>query len=290
MEQNMVQNMVQNTEQNMNSQMIDYYNEMPFCVNVIDKMNEELAESQKENEELKKKIKLLEDNNCDRPLVTKTIIKGDEISKYNKIIEDDIGVNILNIMENSIISLDDYEFDELDIKYIFDHEDDYINILESNLINASHEWCKFRIKNVLKNLYYIMSGDDDDYGNNVYSTCAGDIIINVFNEIMYGYSDIDAENFMKDINLSDNSSNFNYELDLKDLYIIKCDKCNEYFPYCNFKKDGNKYICDYYCSNKCGLRGCYSKLEKHEETCVCDTPPRRSYRWTTPIERFDPTS
>tara|TARA_Y100000817_G_scaffold277058_1_gene238971 strand:- start:559 stop:795 length:237 start_codon:yes stop_codon:yes gene_type:complete len=29
----------------MESYIVDYYNEMPYCVNVIDKMNEELAEA-----------------------------------------------------------------------------------------------------------------------------------------------------------------------------------------------------------------------------------------------------
>ena len=39
---------------------IDYYNEMPSGINVIDKMNEELAELQKENKELKKKLESYE--------------------------------------------------------------------------------------------------------------------------------------------------------------------------------------------------------------------------------------
>ena len=40
----------------MEPQIIDYYNEMPSGVNVIEKMNEELAQVQKENDELKKKL------------------------------------------------------------------------------------------------------------------------------------------------------------------------------------------------------------------------------------------
>ena len=40
----------------MEPQMIDYYNEMPYGVNVIDKMNEELAEAQARIKQLEKII------------------------------------------------------------------------------------------------------------------------------------------------------------------------------------------------------------------------------------------
>ena len=39
----------------MEPQLIDYYNEMPSGINVIDKMNEELAVLQKKNDELEQK-------------------------------------------------------------------------------------------------------------------------------------------------------------------------------------------------------------------------------------------
>ena len=38
----------------MEPQLIDYYNEMPHMVNVIDKMNEELAEAQARIKQLEK--------------------------------------------------------------------------------------------------------------------------------------------------------------------------------------------------------------------------------------------
>jgi len=43
----------------MEPQIVDYYNELPHAVNVIDKMNEELSETQ--NEKLKEKLKKYED-------------------------------------------------------------------------------------------------------------------------------------------------------------------------------------------------------------------------------------
>jgi len=36
--------------------LIDYYNELPYGINVIDKMNQELEDLQKENTELKERI------------------------------------------------------------------------------------------------------------------------------------------------------------------------------------------------------------------------------------------
>ena len=43
----------------MEPQMVDYYNEEPYMMKMIDNMNVELSESQKENEELKKKGKTI---------------------------------------------------------------------------------------------------------------------------------------------------------------------------------------------------------------------------------------
>ena len=40
----------------MDPQIIDYYNEMPYEVNVIEKMNEELSEVQKENDNMKQEL------------------------------------------------------------------------------------------------------------------------------------------------------------------------------------------------------------------------------------------
>ena len=45
----------------MESQIIDYYNELPYGINVIDEMNKELIELQKENEELKRNQKTEEE-------------------------------------------------------------------------------------------------------------------------------------------------------------------------------------------------------------------------------------
>ena len=65
----------------MDPQIIDYYNEMPHEVNVIDKMNEELDGVQKENDNLKKKLeeydKIMKKFQMPR-------IKVESVSKYQE--------------------------------------------------------------------------------------------------------------------------------------------------------------------------------------------------------------
>jgi predicted RNase H-like nuclease (RuvC/YqgF family) len=64
----------------MEPQIVDYYNELPHAVNVIDKMNEELSETQNENEKLKRELedfhKLMNRFNMPR-------IKVDTVEEYH---------------------------------------------------------------------------------------------------------------------------------------------------------------------------------------------------------------
>lgn len=70
----------------MEPQIIDYYNNMPSGINVIDKMNEELYDLQKKYDELEKKYDKIKE--FPRPEIrVKTI---DEIKIYSKKIEDSI--------------------------------------------------------------------------------------------------------------------------------------------------------------------------------------------------------
>lgn len=70
----------------MEPQIIDYYNNMPSGINVIDKMNEELDDLQKKYDELEKKYDKIKE--FPRPRIrVKTI---DEIKIYSKKIEDSI--------------------------------------------------------------------------------------------------------------------------------------------------------------------------------------------------------
>ena len=66
----------------MEPQLIDYYNEMPSGINVIDKMNEELADLQKKYDYLEKKI-----NKFKCPLII--VNTKEEYKKHNNIISND---------------------------------------------------------------------------------------------------------------------------------------------------------------------------------------------------------
>ena len=202
----------------MEPQMVDYYNEEPHMMKMIDDMNDELSESQKENEGLKKKVKLLEENNSGRPLVEKTIISQNEIPKY-ALIEQEMKDQFYNIMANSV------QDEELDFRYLFDHENQYIDILKSNLLNVSQEWCEYRIKNTLEKYVALLYVDEYWWGNLINTDGLSDIIINnIINSIVSGH--IESQDGYP--------WTANQEIHLDELYIIKCEICNEYSSYANF--------------------------------------------------------
>ena len=234
----------------MEPQITDYYNEEPYMMKIIDNMNEELSESQKENQILKKKLKFLE-GNSDRPFIKKTIITGEDIPKYLLIIKT-IKEQLYNIMKNAMI-----EDESLNIRYIFDHEKDYIDILDNNLINVSREWCEYRIKNAMEkyvSLFYLNEYCCGDLINNDYLS---DIIIKkIIDSIITGYSE--------DI--------YNYEIDygnepnLYDLCVVKCDLCNDYESYSNIIEGTNeRFYCGYDCYEDCESDG-YCDCESDSES------------------------
>ena len=44
----------------MEPQLVDYYNEMPHMVHIVEKMNQELRDEQEKQKQLQKKIKVLQ--------------------------------------------------------------------------------------------------------------------------------------------------------------------------------------------------------------------------------------
>ena len=216
----------------MEPQISDYYNEEPHMMKMIENMNVELSESQKQNEELKKKVKLLEDNNCGRPLVEKTIISQNEITKY-ALIEQEMKDQFYEIMVDSV------QDEELDFRYLFDHEADYINILKSNLLNVSHEWCEYRIKNTLEKYVSLLYVDEYWWGNLINTDGLSDIIINnIINTIVSGHIESQAGY----------PWTANQEIHLDELYIIKCEMCGEYSSYANFINTQADVCC--YCDSE----------------------------------------
>jgi uncharacterized coiled-coil protein SlyX len=74
----------------MEPQIVDHYNELPHSVNVIDKMNSELSETQNENEKLKDKYETLISSFDTMKEFIETNYEGSEVvsSEYTKMCED----------------------------------------------------------------------------------------------------------------------------------------------------------------------------------------------------------
>jgi len=80
----------------MEPQIIDYYNEIPSGVNVIEKMNEELAQIQKENDILKKKLDIYKSKEEPPEVIYKDQEELDRIKEeaYSKFYSDLRGINL----------------------------------------------------------------------------------------------------------------------------------------------------------------------------------------------------
>ena len=104
----------------MEPQMVDYYNEMPAVINVIEKMNEELSDSQAENDTLKKTICILKYQLSKNKKNKKYKIKYDEMSKFanEHLIEDSRYI----IVCDKCLKIYDCEYE---CEYMSNHEADY---------------------------------------------------------------------------------------------------------------------------------------------------------------------
>jgi hypothetical protein len=100
----------------MEPQIIDFYNEMPSCVNVIEKMNEEFSNIQKENEELKKKLKIkLKINETLKELKDIRVISPELIYSNKEDFDNDKSQEYLKLKER--INKMHVDLSDLDIMY-----------------------------------------------------------------------------------------------------------------------------------------------------------------------------
>ena len=73
----------------MDPQIIDHYNEYPSGINVIDKMNEELAEAQKKINKYAEILSVLVQNKvAGRPLIQPITITKEALSEYSQLLYD----------------------------------------------------------------------------------------------------------------------------------------------------------------------------------------------------------
>ena len=152
----------------MEPQLIDYYNEIPHGINVIDKMNEELDELQKKYDELQKKV-----NKFIPPIIIVDTV--DEYKKKCKLFEEDLVTKIEEFLKDEetglhaiieegekkgpplhwqhLYSLFSYAYDFVSFAQLtfaqHTHgtcEEKIINELDNITNNKNKEWCETRVK------------------------------------------------------------------------------------------------------------------------------------------------
>ena len=162
----------------MEPHIIDYYNEMPHMVNVIDKMNEELDDAQARIKQLEEENKLL-----DRFRMPQ--FKVDTIEEYKQfeknieafvvrckeVLKDETNGLKVVLTSNDDLCVNLYE----SYKYNLDHihrwrdkkafADFLIDELDTLTQHKNIEWCKYRIdeslKNTLNKLDHLLYIDED---------------------------------------------------------------------------------------------------------------------------------
>jgi len=198
---------------------IDYYNEMPMGSNVIEKMNEELSVVQGENESLKARIKYLEDMDKLRNPV-KILIDGKEIEKYEEMMTT-LDDKILILLYKAKKDNGNDEF-ELDMKYIFDHKQDYVEIL-MKYSQQSREWCSYRVQSCFKEYISLKMVDDFCWGNMIKCEICDDIIERISYYLTEGENEDDEG---PDIGAN-----------VRHIFTVKCDICHNCSPYVGVSYD-----------------------------------------------------
>ena len=197
----------------MDPQIIDHYNGMPSGVNVIDRMNEEFDEAQKEIGELKKQNELLEDNLYGKPMLQRIKISKEETSKYGTIID-----NIKGELDKKLHEAVNGD-GELDLLEVFNSVEDYVDILHPKL-GVSREWCEYRIKNGLKDFHPLFCEQNYWWENMIKDELVGIIIKKIkFAIVEGGGSGVEIWNWMG-----------KYDIQLWELYVVECEKCHKDTP------------------------------------------------------------
>ncbi len=138
----------------MEPQIIDHYNELPHSVNVIDKMNEELSETQNENDKLKRELEGFHNlmNRFNMPRIKVDTVEEyqlfeSKLDEFENFIEEEIsGKNLLDIVihyHNYILS--DDTMGGMGIEDVNGFIYKFINKLDELTNHLNREWCKYRI-------------------------------------------------------------------------------------------------------------------------------------------------
>tara|TARA_Y100000389_G_C17292846_1_gene428909 strand:- start:97 stop:753 length:657 start_codon:yes stop_codon:yes gene_type:complete len=136
----------------MESQIVDFYNELPHGINVIEKMNEEFSQLQKENEIIKGKLNSLPELDYMKNFQMPVIIH-DNYKAYLTYIRCIDMVSEFSILDGSnAVGLD---MENADIKQI-------IQVLDVLTMGKNPIWCEYRVKIAL-DLYnsFMFQGEEE---------------------------------------------------------------------------------------------------------------------------------
>jgi hypothetical protein len=197
----------------MDPQIIDHYNELPSGVNVIDKMNEELAEAQNRNDKYDTFIRVMKQNGLtDRPMIYPITITKEQIPDYFQLFDDikeKIGIKLCKSKKEGDAD------EEYDLQGVFDKSDELVEILYSELntfnskLNVSRKWCEYRVETALNGFKSLLALQKY-WWENMLADGFCDIIIEMIQD-----SIIEGES---------------HDIEFFELCMVECDKCHQCKP------------------------------------------------------------
>ena len=195
----------------------DYYNEQPHMVNVIDKMNEEFSEVQKENDMLKERIKELE-SQISKFTPKQIKLEGIDVNNFIDI-EDRLDSALQEVFQPSI-KYDECDEGSLDINEILSKEDCVVKLLMSHS-KQSEEWCKHRVRQSFSKLLALKMLDDYWWDELIKSEYLCKKIIDcIIDSIITGEYDYKKELFKDDLDPCTHMGS---------AFISKCETCKKHF-------------------------------------------------------------
>lgn len=222
----------------MEPQMIDYYNELPHSVNVIDKMNIELSEIQNENEKLKMELegfhKLINRFNMPRikvDTVEEYQLFESKLEEFKNFIEEELsGKSWLDIIKNyhNYGLSDDIMPGPGCVEDVNGFIYKFVNKLDELTNHLNREWCENRILTSFEMMEKI--GDSVNY--------TGLLEIIIYGELLpKTYCKLSNKFIPK---WSQRDENINMML----IPYYKCDKCSKYDDYGETEVYGGLFCID----------------------------------------------
>ena len=189
----------------MEPQIIDYYNEMPSGINVINKMNEGLNELQKKYNELKKKYNKLKNPNPQ--------ILFNSIEEFNQKHKE---------MYNKIQETCDFYFDDFEYRFMEDYgitprQSAHLTFTierELNKITNDKNFSHINAYKIMKPVTSIFRGRESSQWTKIYNSLTKDELKDIF---------------------FDNKKNYIEERTRFKYAIFKCSKCDEICDYVDSK-------------------------------------------------------